>query len=81
MSTAIIVYVPPDPSQETPREGSDRVTVQDLLQAAAFLCAHPERWEEFKMKFGLATADAALKLAARSLPPEVIAALRAKLGL
>lgn len=57
-----------------------KVSFADALRAAAFLLENPDKWEEFKLRFGDAVCRAGLDLAAKHLPPEAMADLRKRLG-
>ena len=56
-----------------------KVSFADALRAAAFLIENPEKWEEFKLRFGDAVCRAALELAGKHLPPDAVADLRKRL--
>lgn len=59
-----------------------KVGFADVLRAVAYLVEHPEEWEGFKAKFGVATARAALALAEKGgVPPDVVAKVRRDIGL
>lgn len=60
----------------------DRVSLAELLRAAAFLIENPDKWEEFKQRFSLATCQAAVGFAEKSgLPPELVVKLKRDLGI
>ena len=59
-----------------------KVSFADVLRAAAFLLENPGQWEEFKQRFGLEIARAAVKLAEQNgLPPDMLVKMKADLGL
>lgn len=61
---------------------SERPTLPDVLRAAAWLLEHPERWQEFKERFSVATCEAALGMAERAgVPDSILAKVRKDLGL
>ncbi len=61
---------------------TDKVSFPQVLRAAAFLIEHPEQWEEFKMRFGVAAAKAAVKMAETyGLPAEHLAKMKRDLGM
>lgn len=53
----------------------------EALRAAAYLLEHPDQWVEFKQRFGLEVARAAVKLAEKHLPPEMAAQVKRDLGM
>lgn len=60
----------------------DKVPWAQALRAAAFLIENPDKWPEFREKFGLACARVAVGLAERhGLPSETLAKLKKDLGL
>jgi hypothetical protein len=60
----------------------DKVPWSQALRAAAFLMENPDRWPEFREKFGLACARVAVGLAEKhGLPSAQLAQLKRDLGL
>lgn len=59
-----------------------KVSWLQVLEVARHLIENPEDWPDFKQRFGLATVQAAVKLAEKhGLPPEILAKLKRDLGL
>lgn len=59
----------------------EKVSFSEVLRAAAWLLEHPEQWTEFKMRFGLQCAKAAVKMAeTHGLPAEHLAKMKRDLG-
>lgn len=57
-----------------------KVSFADALRAAAYLVENPDKWDEFKVRFGDAVCRAGLELAAKHLPAEAVRDLRTRLG-
>ncbi len=57
-------------------------TFAELLRATAFLLENPDRWPEFRERFAHATCVAVVRIAEeRGVPADVVAKLKAQLGL